>query len=159
MPPDNFAYLGTPASRPAKADVRLSDAAARRCSRACLPAHRCSRACFNYNGCGDDHDAWSSSNSTGVVTGGDYGDNVGETCHRYSSPQCPTTCEDYDSSSLAANKFHATTTAYTEFPAYKSGAYEHMTSQVLGGHAMTLIRYGVENGAKHWKIKNSWNEH
>ena len=180
---DNFAYLGTPASIPAKADVRLIDAAARRCSWACLPAHRCSRACFNYNGCGDDHDAWSSSNSTGVVTGGDYGDNVGETCHRYSSPQCPTTCEGYDPSSLAADKFHAATTygvrgedqimadfvanfpsyaactAYSDFPAYKSGAYEHMTSQVLGGHAMTLIRYGVENGAKHWKIKNSWNEH
>ena len=114
---------------------------------------------------------WSSSNSTGVVNGGDYGDNVGETCH------------EYDPSSLAADKFQAATTysargedqimadffanfpsyaactAYSDFPAYKSGAYEHMTSQVLGGHAMTLIRYGVVNGAKHWKIKNSWNEH
>ena len=47
---------------------------------------------------------------------------------------------------------------YSDFEAYKSGIYKHTTGDYLGGHAVKLIGWGVENGTKFWTIVNSWNE-
>jgi len=44
--------------------------------------------CFNYDGCGGGNNVWSSFKSTGVVTGGDFTDSEGGTCHRYSLKPC-----------------------------------------------------------------------
>eukprot|EP01060_Flectonema_neradi_P026854 TRINITY_DN362_c0_g2_i4.p1 TRINITY_DN362_c0_g2~~TRINITY_DN362_c0_g2_i4.p1 ORF type:complete len:333 (+),score=103.79 TRINITY_DN362_c0_g2_i4:40-1038(+) len=49
-------------------------------------------------------------------------------------------------------------TVYADFPAYKSGVYKHTTGAALGGHAVEMIGWGVENGEKYWWIKNSWND-
>ena len=47
----------------------------------------------------------------------------------------------------------------SDFPFYKSGVFQHTTSKILGVHdAVTLVGYGVVNGVKYWKIKNSWDE-
>jgi len=46
---------------------------------------------------------------------------------------------------------------YEDFPTYKSGVYRHLTGKALGGHAIRLIGYGVENGQKYWLAANSWN--
>ncbi|GFO10329.1 cathepsin b [Plakobranchus ocellatus] len=49
-------------------------------------------------------------------------------------------------------------TVYSDFTQYKSGVYQHTTGSVLGGHAVKLMGYGVENGTKYWLVANSWNE-
>ncbi len=47
---------------------------------------------------------------------------------------------------------------YEDFLNYKSGVYKHVKGSYLGGHAVKMIGWGVENGVKYWTIVNSWNE-
>ena len=49
-------------------------------------------------------------------------------------------------------------TVYEDFLSYKSGVYVHKTGQALGGHAIKIIGYGVENGVEYWLCNNSWND-
>jgi len=49
-------------------------------------------------------------------------------------------------------------TVYSDFLTYKSGVYRHVKGSYLGGHAIKIIGWGVENGDKYWLIANSWNE-
>jgi cathepsin B len=46
---------------------------------------------------------------------------------------------------------------YEDFLLYKSGVYKHTTGQELGGHAVKMLGWGVENGNKYWLMANSWN--
>lgn len=48
-------------------------------------------------------------------------------------------------------------TVYEDFPTYKSGVYQHTTGGVLGGHAIKILGWGVEEGTKYWLVANSWN--
>ena len=52
----------------------------------------------------------------------------------------------------------ASFTVYEDFVTYKSGVYQHVTGSALGGHAIKLIGWGVEDGVKYWLCVNSWNE-
>jgi len=36
--------------------------------------------------------------------------------------------------------------------------YEHKTGGYLGGHAVKMTGWGVENGTPYWLVANSWNE-
>ena len=47
---------------------------------------------------------------------------------------------------------------YEDFVTYKSGVYQHVVGEYLGGHAIKIIGWGVENGVKYWLCVNSWNE-
>ena len=47
---------------------------------------------------------------------------------------------------------------YEDFVTYESGVYQHVTGEYLGGHAIKIIGWGVENGIKYWLCVNSWNE-
>ena len=49
-------------------------------------------------------------------------------------------------------------TVYDDFMTYKSGVYQPHSKTALGGHAIKIIGWGVENGTKYWLIANSWNE-
>ena len=49
-------------------------------------------------------------------------------------------------------------TVYQDFLSYKSGVYVHKTGSALGGHAIKIIGYGVENGVEYWLCNNSWND-
>mmetsp|Transcript_12214 Transcript_12214/g.19940 ORF Transcript_12214/g.19940 Transcript_12214/m.19940 type:complete len:341 (+) Transcript_12214:34-1056(+) len=49
-------------------------------------------------------------------------------------------------------------TVYSDFPNYKSGVYKHTSGSALGGHAIKIIGWGVEDGQDYWLVVNSWNE-
>ncbi|UJR32386.1 hypothetical protein I4U23_019848 [Adineta vaga] len=49
-------------------------------------------------------------------------------------------------------------TVYSDFLAYKSGVYKHTAGSHLGGHAIKIIGWGVENDTPYWLVANSWNE-
>ena len=49
-------------------------------------------------------------------------------------------------------------TVYEDFGNYESGIYQHVTGPSLGGHAIKIIGWGVENDVKYWLCANSWNE-
>lgn len=46
---------------------------------------------------------------------------------------------------------------YADFPLYKSGVYRHVSGEMVGGHAIKVLGWGVENGRKYWLAANSWN--
>jgi len=46
---------------------------------------------------------------------------------------------------------------YADFPHYKSGVYQRTSNNLLGGHAIKIIGWGVEKGTKYWLAANSWN--
>lgn len=39
---------------------------------------------------------------------------------------------------------------------YKSGIYENTSNEQAGAHAVEIVGWGVEDGVKYWKVKNSW---
>lgn len=48
-------------------------------------------------------------------------------------------------------------TVYEDFVNYKSGVYKHVAGKALGGHAIKIFGWGVEDGNKYWWVANSWN--
>jgi len=48
-------------------------------------------------------------------------------------------------------------TVYADFPSYRSGVYKHVSGSELGGHAIKILGWGVENGVDYWTVANSWN--
>ena len=49
-------------------------------------------------------------------------------------------------------------TVYNDFLSYKTGVYHHTSGSALGGHAVKMVGWGVEDGTPYWTIVNSWNE-
>jgi len=49
-------------------------------------------------------------------------------------------------------------TVYADFVNYKSGVYQHKSGSALGGHAVRMLGWGVEDGTKYWLMANSWNQ-
>eukprot|EP00066_Takifugu_rubripes_P006749 XP_003971767.1 PREDICTED: cathepsin B [Takifugu rubripes] len=48
-------------------------------------------------------------------------------------------------------------TVYADFLLYKTGVYQHVTGEVLGGHAIKILGWGEESGTPYWLAANSWN--
>jgi cathepsin B len=51
----------------------------------------------------------------------------------------------------------ASYTVYEDFLAYKSGVYQHKAGSALGGHAVKILGWGVEDSTPYWLVANSWN--
>jgi C1A family cysteine protease len=47
-------------------------------------------------------------------------------------------------------------TVYEDFFNYTGGIYEHKTDKRVGGHEISIVGWGVENGTEYFIIKNSW---
>lgn len=47
-------------------------------------------------------------------------------------------------------------TVYADFVHYTHGVYQHTNGSALGGHAVKIIGWGVENGTPYWLVANSW---
>jgi cathepsin B len=41
---------------------------------------------------------------------------------------------------------------------YSSGVYKYTTGELLGGHAVKMLGWGVDNGTPYWTCMNSWGE-
>jgi C1A family cysteine protease len=99
--------------------------------------------------------------------------------NEYPTPACNTTCNDgssmtqyYGTSSYGVSgeqdmmqeiydkgPIEVAFTVYEDFLTYKSGVYRHVSGQMLGGHAVKAIGWGVTStGTKYWIINNSWNK-
>lgn len=48
-------------------------------------------------------------------------------------------------------------TVYEDFLLYKSGVYQHHTGEAVGGHAIKILGWGIENSTPYWLAANSWN--
>jgi len=48
---------------------------------------------------------------------------------------------------------------YEDFLTYSGGVYQHTTGDLLGGHAVKFLGWGVLNGTPYWLVANSWNAH
>lgn len=38
-----------------------------------------------------------------------------------------------------------------------AGVYKHIVGKALGGHAIRILGWGVENDTPYWLVANSWN--
>ncbi|CAI4223637.1 unnamed protein product [Auanema sp. JU1783] len=47
-------------------------------------------------------------------------------------------------------------TVYEDFYHYTGGVYVHTGGKRLGGHAVKIVGWGVDNGTPYWNIANSW---
>ncbi|UMM32630.1 hypothetical protein L5515_006358 [Caenorhabditis briggsae] len=45
---------------------------------------------------------------------------------------------------------------YDDFNHYRSGVYRHVAGKLIGGHAVKIIGWGIQNGAPYWLMANSW---
>ncbi|KAL5014826.1 hypothetical protein ScPMuIL_009096 [Solemya velum] len=98
------------------------------------------------------------------------------------TPKCSKTCEDGYNKTYSADKHYgvsvysvssdeqqimaeiykngpveAAFTVYSDFPSYKSGVYQHKSGSELGGHAIKILGWGVEDSTPYWLVANSWN--
>lgn len=56
-----------------------------------------------------------------------------------------------------AGPIEAAFMVYQDFMSYKGGVYKHKSGSLLGGHAVKVIGWGVENKQEYWIVANSWN--
>jgi cathepsin B len=70
----------------------------------------------------------------------------------------PSNVEKIQTEIMTNGPVEAAFSVYEDFLAYKSGVYSHTTGQLLGGHAIKILGWGVDNGVDYWIVANSWND-
>jgi len=66
--------------------------------------------------------------------------------------------KDIETEIMTNGPVEAAFTVYADFLPYKSGVYKHTSGSVLGGHAVKILGWGVEDSTPYWLVANSWNE-
>lgn len=52
----------------------------------------------------------------------------------------------------------ASMVVYEDFQNYQYGIYEHVSGEVVGGHSICIIGYGISGNIPYWIVKNSWGD-
>lgn len=92
-------------------------------------------------------------------TNKDYATSFKDDLHFGSSAYSVRSSEEQIQKEIMTNgPVEAAFTVYADFPSYKSGVYQHQSGSALGGHAIKIIGWGVEDDSKYWIVANSWNE-
>jgi len=65
--------------------------------------------------------------------------------------------QDIQTAIMAGGPMEVAFSVFSDFENYASGIYHHVKGGMVGGHAVKVTGWGVENGVKYWKIANSWN--
>jgi len=104
--------------------------------------------------CGDTVDTPSCSNECISTYNGDYAsaNTLGESAYDVPRLQMAIMEEIQNKGPVEAS-----IDVYEDFLHYKSGVYEHVKGEMLGGHAVRMIGWGEEAGTPYWLIVNSWN--
>eukprot|EP00928_Gymnodinium_smaydae_P086400 TRINITY_DN7048_c0_g2_i1.p1 TRINITY_DN7048_c0_g2~~TRINITY_DN7048_c0_g2_i1.p1 ORF type:complete len:461 (+),score=85.16 TRINITY_DN7048_c0_g2_i1:931-2313(+) len=58
---------------------------------------------------------------------------------------------------MAGGPVETAFTVNSDFENYAGGIYHHVSGGEVGGHAVKIVGWGVEDGVKYWKVANSWN--
>uniref|UniRef100_A0AAZ3Q110 Cathepsin B n=1 Tax=Oncorhynchus tshawytscha TaxID=74940 RepID=A0AAZ3Q110_ONCTS len=96
--------------------------------------------------------AWDYWAESGLVTGGLYGSNIGKQTYSVPPKEQQIMTELYKNGPV-----EAAFSVYEDFLLYKTGVYQHVTGQMLGGHAIKILGWGKENNTPYWLVANSWN--
>ena len=104
-----------------------------------------------------------------------------DTLPEYSTPKCTSSCTDSTYTTPYSSDKHFASSSYSikgvenikkelmekgtisvamkvyeDFETYSGGVYQHVTGDYLGGHAIKMIGWGVENNVNYWICTNSW---
>jgi cathepsin B len=60
---------------------------------------------------------------------------------------------------MSGGPIEAAFSVYADFANYVGGVYSHKSGSFMGGHAIKIVGWGVDNGVKYWKVANSWNKY
>lgn len=78
--------------------------------------------------------------------------------HSASTSYSLNSVQDIESDLAQYGSVTAAFSVYEDFLTYKSGVYQHESGNYLGGHAIKILGWGVENGLDYWLVANSWND-
>nr|KAF6400745.1 cathepsin B [Rousettus aegyptiacus] len=104
--------------------------------------------------------AWNFWTKKGLVSGGLYDSHPSYKEDKHfgcSSYSVPSSEKEIMAEIYKNGPVEAAFSVYSDFLLYKSGVYQHVTGEMMGGHAVRILGWGVEDGTPYWLVGNSWN--
>mmetsp|Transcript_18294 Transcript_18294/g.30672 ORF Transcript_18294/g.30672 Transcript_18294/m.30672 type:complete len:353 (-) Transcript_18294:441-1499(-) len=106
----------------------------------------------------EDVESYSTPECTSSCYEADYGTDYKKDKHYASSSYSVKGTTNMQKELMEKGTLSVAMTVYEDFEAYSGGVYQHVTGKNLGGHAIKMIGWGVEDGTPYWLCMNSWND-